>query len=172
MLKFLATLALVMMLGVPAAADDNSTLNTSASVFVIDKILIQSVKGLNFGNLVPPTRATAIWYLLQEQDGLLLMGNGSDSFEQNPLSHHRGEFLILGHKDAAISFSLSLTQDFNAVGWELLNLKTFPASPASLSNVGTLTIYIGGRLKLATGAATGVNGGGQPAEITINVNYQ
>ena len=160
MLKIPVTLAFVMMLGLPAAASDQgSTLQPSATLFVFDGIFIQSVKNLNFGILVPPEQATAIWYLLQEEGGdLLLMGKGSDSTETGSL-HHRGEFRILGQKNAAISFSLSLTRDFTAVGWELLNLKTFPASPASLPGDGILTIYVGGRLKLAVGAGTGVNGG-------------
>ena len=170
MLAFQGILVSVMMLGFPAAANQGSSLNTSASVNVFDGILIQQVKDLNFGNLFPPTKATAIWYLVQEDNGLLLMGNGSGSSEQGN-DHHRGEFLIQGQKDAAISFSLSLTQDFNAAGWKLLNLKSFPASPAILAN-GFLTVFVGGRLQLATGAATGVNGGGDPAVITITVDYQ
>ena len=173
MLKFQVTLAFVMMLGFPAAAaDQDSALNTSASLFVFDNFLILSIKDLNFGNLIGPDDATAIWYLMKEEDGLILMGKGSDSTSLDAESAHRGEFLIQGQKNAAISFSLNLEQDFDAPGWELLNLKTSPASPAILSGDGTLTIYFGGRLKLATGAKSGVNGGGNPAKVTISAHYQ
>ena len=76
MLKLLATLALAMMLGLPAFASDGKTLHSSASVVVFENLHVHFIKGLHFGKYSRADRM-AIKFWLHQDNGFLDVMKGT-----------------------------------------------------------------------------------------------
>ena len=151
----------------PAGAIDGSS-----SVHVLTPIEVGCFQDLNFGLINGPDGATGIWSLdVRHDDGTLtVMGRGTDSTDPNPNDHHPGLCLITGDPGELVHFTIAVETDFSAEGYNLLNMKTSPNSPAVLEE-GELTVMVGGRLQVEGQGRAGVNGGGQPAIYRLTVDY-
>ena len=171
MLKIPVTLAFVMMLGFPVAAEDGSTLNASASVSIFENLHVHLLKGLHFGRYSRADRK-ALKFWLHQDNGWMDLKKGTSGWERKFLNHNRGAFLIHGQKNVAITYVLDITENFSAAGWELVDLISFPPSPSVLGDGGELTVYFGAKLNVSEVAKHGMNGKGRAAIITIAVNYQ
>ncbi len=141
-----------------------------ANLEIMQDIVVRFDRDLNFGVLLPPSGATGIWYMDVKEDGSLeVMGQGTDSSDPDPTDHHLGQFTLFGSTGQVVNFDVDVTTDYSAFGYNLLNLKTLPKSPAVLTS-GGLTVLVGGRLQIQHGSP-GINGGGEPAVYTLTVNY-
>ncbi len=159
----------------PLAIQTVTAANTNAIgtgvVEIVQEIDVGCPVTLDFGRLLPPAGATGIWYMDVKENGELeIMGVGSDSVDPDKTDHHLGECLIVGGPNEEVKFTIAITNNFSAFGYNLLNLKTLPKSPVTISADGQVNVKVGGRLQIEH-ASPGINGGGEPAVFTLTVNF-
>lgn len=168
LITVLGVMGMVAALTPPTPADSAGGV---AAADIREIVEVGCFQDLNFGVLNPPDKAAAIWYIdVKHEDGTLsVMGVGTDSTDKEAGDHHPGLCKITGEPGEEVRFSVEVTTDFSADGYNLLNLKTNPNSPVVLET-GELIVMVGGRLQIERGSP-GLNGGGDPAIYTLIVDY-
>lgn len=153
-------------LAAPGARADSATIG--AKVDIATAISIVSGNDLDFATVSAPETGGP-GTITVATDGTVTEGSGSVVTNGTPGA---GTFTVSGQGSATFAITgPTVTTDFTATALSLGSLTSDPSVAGTLGPGGGETIKVGGTLSINADATAGLNGGGNAAVITVEVNY-